>query len=195
MAERTCILSGKTLPRERLIRFVAGPDGFAVVDLAEKLPGRGAWIEGDADAPCGRPTARAFSSARSVPDCVDVEDDIKRIAQMMREPRALATAGLARRAGCLVGGAGKLAASTDEFVGLFAASDASERELRRLSSRLGVEWTTRLFSAEELGRVFSRDSLAFVGVSAGRSKKLAETLRREMDRLEGFSASSGCQAG
>ena len=193
MAERTCILSGKTLPRERLIRFVAGPDGFAVVDLAEKLPGRGAWIEGDADA-VRQADGKGILKRKVGAGLRDVDSDIKRIAQMMRE-RALATAGLARRAGCLVGGAGKLAASTDEFVGLFAASDASERELRRLSSRLGVEWTTRLFSAEELGRVFSRDSLAFVGVSAGRSKKLAETLRREMDRLEGFSASSGCQAG
>jgi len=45
MAERTCILSGKSLPRDRLIRFVAGPEGHAVFDLAEKLPGRGAWIE------------------------------------------------------------------------------------------------------------------------------------------------------
>ena len=193
MAERTCILSGKTLPRERLIRFVAGPDGFAVVDLAEKLPGRGAWIEGDADA-VRQAEGKGILKRKVGAGLRDVDSDIKRIAQMMRE-RALATDGLARRAGCLVGGAGKLAASTDEFVGLFAASDASERELRRLSSRLGVEWTTRLFSAEELGRVFSRDSLAFVGVSAGRSKKLAETLRREMDRLEGFSASSGCQAG
>ena len=193
MAERTCILSGKTLPRERLIRFVAGPDGFAVVDLAEKLPGRGAWIEGDADA-VRQAEGKGILKRKVGAGLRDVDSDIKRIAQMMRE-RALATAGLARRAGCLVGGAGKLAASTDEFVGLFAAPDASERELRRLSSRLGVEWTTRLFSAEELGRVFSRDSLAFVGVSAGRSKKLAETLRREMDRLEGFSASSGCQAG
>ena len=70
MAERTCILSGKTLPRERLIRFVAGPDGFAVADLAEKLPGRGAWIEGDADARAAAPTARAFFSAGSAPACV-----------------------------------------------------------------------------------------------------------------------------
>ena len=71
MAERTCILSGKTLPRERLIRFVAGPDGFAVVDLAEKLPGRGAWIEGDADADAlRRADDKAFFSAGSAPACV-----------------------------------------------------------------------------------------------------------------------------
>ena len=193
MAERTCILSGKSLPRERLIRFVAGPDGFAVADLAEKLPGRGAWIEVDADV-MRRADGKGVLQRKVGAGFRDVESDIQRIGSMMRE-RALATAGLARRAGCLVGGAGKLAAATDGFAGLLAAPDASERELRRLSSRLGVEWTTRLFSAEELGSIFSRDSLAFVGVSAGRSKKLAESLRRELERLEAFSASSGCQAG
>ena len=44
MAERTCILSGKTLPRERLIRFVTRPYSVAVADLTEKQPGRGAWV-------------------------------------------------------------------------------------------------------------------------------------------------------
>ena len=193
MAERTCILSGKALPRERLIRFVAGPDGFAVADLAEKLPGRGAWIEVDAEV-IRRADDKGVLQRRVGAGLRDVEADIERITMMMHG-RALATAGLARRAGCLIGGAGKLAAATEDFAGLFAAPDASERELRRLSSRLGVEWTTRLFSAEELGGIFGRDSLAFVGLQAGRSKKLAESLRREIDRLEAFSASSACQAG
>ena len=49
MTDRTCILSGQSLPRDQLIRFVAGPDGYAVVDLAEKLPGRGVWVENGAD--------------------------------------------------------------------------------------------------------------------------------------------------
>ena len=111
MAERTCIMSGKTLPRERLIRFVAGPEGFAVADLAEKLPGRGAWIEVNADA-VRRAADKGVLKRRVGAGLRDVEDDIGRIASMMRG-RALATAGLARRAGCLVGGAGKLAAATD----------------------------------------------------------------------------------
>ena len=49
MPDRTCIATGNALPRDKLIRFVAGPEGFAVVDLAEKLPGRGAWITCDAE--------------------------------------------------------------------------------------------------------------------------------------------------
>jgi len=44
MAERTCIATGQTLPPHKLIRFVAAPDGYAVADLAGRLPGRGAWV-------------------------------------------------------------------------------------------------------------------------------------------------------
>ena len=192
MAERTCILSGESLPRDRLIRFVAGPEGHAVADLAEKLPGRGAWIELSAER-LRQADARKLLNRRLGAGLRDVETDITHIAAMLRA-RAIATAGMARRAGCLVGGAGKLAAATDPFPGLLAAPDASERELRRLSSRLDVAWKSRALAAEELGRIFGRDSLAFVGVRAGRTSKLAETLRLELMRMEVFSVSSACQA-
>lgn len=192
MAERTCILSGEGLPRDRLIRFVAGPDGHAVADLAEKLPGRGAWIELCADS-LRKADARKLLHRRIGAGFRDIETDITQIAGMLRT-RATATAGMARRAGCLVGGAGKLAAASEPFIGLLAAPDASERELRRLRARLDVEWTNRGLAAEELGRIFGRDSLAFVGVQAGRTLKLAETLRLELMRMEAFSVSSACQA-
>ena len=192
MAERTCILSGKSLPRDRLIRFVAGPEGHAVVDLAEKLPGRGAWIELSAES-LRRADDRKLLNRRIGAGFGDAEADIKQIARMLRM-RAIATAGMARRAGCLVGGSGKLAAEASGFVGLLAAPDASEREFRRLSSRLAVEWTSRSLDAGELGRIFGRDSLAFVGVRIGRAPKLAETLRLELMRMEVFSVSSACQA-
>ena len=41
---RTCIVSRDELPPSDLIRFVAGPDGVIVPDLARKLPGRGVWV-------------------------------------------------------------------------------------------------------------------------------------------------------
>ena len=192
MAERTCILSGESLPRDRLIRFVAGPEGHAVVDLAEKLPGRGAWIELNADS-LRRADAKRLLHRRIGAGLQDAEREITNIADMLRA-RAIATAGMARRAGCLVGGSGKLAAEATAFIGLLAAPDASEREMRRLCSRLDVEWTSRWLTAEELGRIFGRDSLAFVGVRAARAPKLAETLRLELMRMEVFSVSSACQA-
>ncbi|MGC6453209.1 MAG: DUF448 domain-containing protein [Candidatus Puniceispirillaceae bacterium] len=193
MTDRTCILSGRSLPRDQLIRFVAGPDGLAVADLAEKLPGRGVWIENGADN-LRKAAARNLLTRRIGVTFGDVEAEILRIAGLMRK-RALAAAGMARRSGGMVGGAGKLAADSEGFAGLLAAPDASERELRKLESRLGVEWTSRLLTASELGQMFGRDSLAFAGIRGGGRAKPAENLRRELARLEGFSWSSACQAG
>ena len=193
MTERTCILSGQTLPREQLIRFVAGLDGHAVADLAEKLPGRGVWVETSVDS-LRRVAAKDMLAQRIGAGFRDIEADIAQIAMMLQK-RALASAGLARRAGDLIGGSGKLSAEGESFAGLLAAPDASEREMRRLQGRLDVDWTSRALSAEELGQVFGRDSLVFAAVRRGGVAKTAENLRRELVRLEAFSPSSSCQAG
>ena len=44
MAQRTCIITGETDNSSNLIRFVISPDGSLTPDLAEKLPGRGAYL-------------------------------------------------------------------------------------------------------------------------------------------------------
>src|SRR5271167_3598140 len=41
---RRCVLTRQRLPKERMIRFVVGPDRQIVPDLAAKLPGRGIWL-------------------------------------------------------------------------------------------------------------------------------------------------------
>src|ERR1700685_441932 len=46
---RRCILTRQRLPKERMIRFVVGPDRQIVPDLAAKLPGRGIWLSASAD--------------------------------------------------------------------------------------------------------------------------------------------------
>ena len=148
MTDRTCILSGQNLPREQLIRFVAGPDGHAVADLACKLPGRGVWIENNAES-LRRVAARNLLTRRIGAGFREVEEDILQIAQMLRQ-RALSSAGLARRAGDLVGGSGKLAAEGESFAGLLAAPDASDREMQRLESRLDVDWTSRSWTRASL---------------------------------------------
>ena len=42
---RRCISTGESLPPERLIRFVIGPDDGLVPDLGRELPGRGVWLK------------------------------------------------------------------------------------------------------------------------------------------------------
>ena len=48
--ERKCIVSGEVQPKGGLIRFVVGPEGEVVPDVAGKLPGRGMYVSADRDA-------------------------------------------------------------------------------------------------------------------------------------------------
>jgi uncharacterized protein len=46
---RRCIVTRQRLPKERMIRFVVGPDRQIVPDLAARLPGRGIWLSASGD--------------------------------------------------------------------------------------------------------------------------------------------------
>src|ERR1700741_4577093 len=46
---RRCIITRERLPKERMIRFVVGPDRQIVPDLAARLPGRGIWLSASSD--------------------------------------------------------------------------------------------------------------------------------------------------
>ena len=47
---RTCIATGEEGAPERMIRFVVGPEGDVVPDLARRLPGRGMWVRAERSA-------------------------------------------------------------------------------------------------------------------------------------------------
>ena len=192
MAERTCITTGHTLPPHRLIRFVVGPDGYAVADVAGRLPGRGAWVTASEDA-IRKAEQRGHFKRTVGGGLQSVDQTITMIAAQLRA-RVLSIAGLARRSGILLGGSGKLLVE-GQCVGLFAADDASPRETEKLRSKLAVDWVARNFTATELGQVCGRDSIAFVGVRASTASgagKLSEILHHEILRLDGFYSAVGC---
>ena len=94
---RRCIVTGEVLPEDRLIRFVAGPEGVVVPDLARKLPGRGLWVRAaradvELAARKGAFSRAAKAQLKAPPDLADqVESLLKR--------RLLQALGLARRRG------------------------------------------------------------------------------------------------
>ena len=99
MPERTCIITGDTLPPHRMIRFVAAPDGYAVADQA------GCRGEGQVTRlkmPYSNRQKRIFQAC---PWRWFAGDDktIMIVAAQLRA-RALSCAGLARRFRYLLGG-------------------------------------------------------------------------------------------
>ena len=98
--ERRDIVSGEVMPENRLLRFVAGPDGKVVPDVAAKLPGRGLWVAATAAAIRTAVDKKLFSRAAKAPLAADA--DLAERAQKALVARMQGDLGIARRSGALV---------------------------------------------------------------------------------------------
>jgi predicted RNA-binding protein YlxR (DUF448 family)/ribosomal protein L30E len=180
---RRCLVTRDCRPPGQLLRFVLDPEGRVQPDVDARLPGRGMWLSADRNvlnkAVAGNLFARAARApARVAPDLVEqVESLLAR--------RALATLGLARRAGQVAlgfdqvrpwlrcGAAAVLVAARD------GAADG-RRKLRRLAPELPL---VVAFASAELGAALGRESVVHVAVAPG---GLAQRLLQDVERLAGF---------
>lgn len=185
---RRCVVTRERLPKERLIRFVVGPDRVLVPDLNADLPGRGMWLSASRDvletARDKGSLARAFARAARGP--VAVPQDLPAMLQAALVRRIGELLGLSRRAGQAVAGFEKarewLRSGRARLV--LEASDGSEGERARfLSGSAARVAVVAPLPAAVLGRVFGRDHVVHVAVAPGR---LAERLLIETDRLAGL---------
>jgi predicted RNA-binding protein YlxR (DUF448 family)/ribosomal protein L30E len=206
---RRCIVTRERLPKERMIRFVVGPDRQLVPDLAARLPGRGIWLSACRDVldlgsareqegrQLGRQTggsadrhlARAFARAARGP--VSVPSDLSGFLQAALVQRIGELIGLTRRAGQAVAGYEKAREMLRQGRArlVVQASDGSEAERKRFLSGFGPDLTViDPIPGEALGRIFGRDYVVHVAIAPG---KLAESLVVEAGRLAGLRNGSG----
>jgi hypothetical protein len=189
--ERRDIVTGQVMPEERLIRFVAGPDGSVVADLARKLPGRGLWVEARREAVQIAAKRGGFSRAAKAKLAApaDLADQVERLLRA----RLLNALGLARRAGDLILGFEKTASAIEagRAAWLIEAADGAAdgrrkmlQSVRRASTAgLAAPRLTGLFSSEELGLALGLGNVIHLVFLAGRG---AERWTFDVERLSGF---------
>jgi hypothetical protein len=183
--ERRCVVTRRTGPKAGLIRFVIGPEGEVVPDLAGRLPGRGIWVSAERDALALAAAKGHFARAakRQVQVPPDLPDRVEaQLARMLVELIAMA-----RKAGQAVAGLEK---TRDSLVSgraalLVQASDGSPRGRAALRPPAGDHALVDCLEAGELGLAFARDSVIHAAVLAG---GLAERIRYEARRLAGLRA-------
>lgn len=129
---RSCALTRTELPATELIRFAVSPDNQLVPDVDGKAPGRGVWITLSAAAVEEAVRKKVF--ARSLKAQIDVPDDLALLTRTRLEQRLAGALGLARKAGCLLTGATKVASSVEgnKVVALFTATDAAPDSRRKM---------------------------------------------------------------
>ena len=174
---RLCIVSQERRDPARLIRFVASPDGVVVPDVAAKLPGRGAWVTAT---PAMVDTALKKGRLAGALDAEAAETTVEQLGGLLLK-RCQETLSIGRRAGLVLGGAGKIRAGGAAET-LIVAGDASPREARALKGDVDHDWSVEVMAGEEIGAVFGRPSLAFAAVLRG-DARMGGRIRGELERL------------
>ena len=186
--ERRDIVSGEVMEEARLIRFVPGPDGLVVPDLARKLPGRGLWVA--ADRASVETAARKGLFSRAAKAKLQAPPDLADQVESLLRRRLLSALGLARKAGDLTSGFEKVSAAiqSGKAAWLIEASDGAADGRRKLWAQarrqsrppglLGV------FTASELGLALGLENVIHTAFLAGRA---ADRWAQDVHRLAGFS--------
>lgn len=185
--ERRDIVTGESGPEEALIRFVAGPDGLVVPDLARKLPGRGIWVR--ADRASIETASKKGLFARSAKAPLKAPPDLPGLVERLLAKRCLEQLGLARREGVLISGFEKATAAlkSGKVGWLIEASDGASDGRRKLLSAAARSSSPPevcgAFSSEELGLATGQENVIHTVLLAGRR---AERWTQEVRKLAGF---------
>ena len=180
--QRRCIVSGESLPREALLRFVVAPDGSVIPDLDEKLPGRGLWLRPERDILRTTCVKGAFSKAARRE--TRLPDDLTAQVERLLRRRCLDLLGLARRSGALVAGYEKVRAflKSEEAGVLLAASDGAADGRGKIRALAPDVPLVDAFAAHELGQAVGREHIVHAAIAKGR---LADRILHEARRLSG----------
>jgi predicted RNA-binding protein YlxR (DUF448 family) len=180
---RRCLVTGETRERSALLRFVVGPDGEIVPDVAARLPGRGLWLTPRRDIVERAVAKRLFARAarRSVAAPPGLADRV----EALLATRCRDMIGLARRAGRAVGGFEKVREAVEAgTAGLILFALDGSPQARRKIAAVGRELPlVRVLTAAELGAAFGRDHV--VQASLGRGRLCAQ-LFADAVKIAGF---------
>ncbi len=133
---RTCLATRANVPIERMIRFVAAPDGSVVPDLSRNLPGRGAWVSASREAIEKAISQKAFSRAFRGKASADV--NLLDLVEKLIERAALEALSLANKAGRIVTGNSKVESAilAGKAIAIYHSADGSADGKRKLDGLL-----------------------------------------------------------
>lgn len=196
---RTCIVTRAELPPRELIRFVPGPDGTIVPDLARKLPGRGVWVGCEAATLAAAVARKSF--AKALKRQINIPSDLVEQVERLLVGRAVAALSIANKAGLLVTGFSKLDAELGKggVTILVHATEAAadgcaklDRKWKAVAADLGrAPRIVKELTIAQLDLATGRENVVHAGLSAGGA---TERFSIEAERLGRYRSQNSAPA-
>jgi len=171
--ERMCMVSRERFPVSRMIRFVRGPDGQVVPDIAGKLPGRGVWVRSSREAVASAISGKNSFARGFKQGCTADESLIEQIDQLLLE-RCQSTLGLAKRSNDIILGYDQVRGEIQKYKPgwLLEASDGAADGYRRVVGLALAMYdqvrVAKALTSKELGMAFGREHVVHAVLRTGR---------------------------
>jgi predicted RNA-binding protein YlxR (DUF448 family) len=188
---RLCMVTREVKPVEEMIRFVLGPDLAIVPDLKRRLPGRGVWITARRDILAAAVKQRIF--ARGFRAEAKVASDLPDVVGNLLERSLLDALSIARKAGALVAGFGKVEAAVEHraAIALLHACDAGSEGARQIMAAVRRGYGSDaakivvidLLTSAQLDLALGRPNVVHAALLAGRASNTVLARWRALERF------------
>ncbi len=172
--ERTCIVTRQKGDPGTLLRFVVAPDGTVMFDVRRRLPGRGAWLMGQASVVETAIKRKAF--ARAFKRDVGVSGSLPAEVDELLLKDALQSLALANKAGQVVAGSAKVqgALGDGKVAALLHATNASpdgsrkiEASARRAAGETSSPPVVQMFESHQMDLALGRANVIHAALLIG----------------------------
>jgi uncharacterized protein len=200
--QRLCAATRTVRPIADLIRFVVGPDGQAVADVKNKLPGRGIWVTATRDALGEAVKRKVF--ARGFKREVRLGSDLVARTERLLERAVLDALAVAGKAGLVAAGFAKSEAALEgeDIVALLHAAEASSDGVRKLDAALRRRRSGQplvvigFLTSAQLDLALGRSNVIHAALLAGPASDTFLSRSRRLQRYRtGGAGDRGNQAG
>ncbi len=181
---RKCIASGKLLEKERLLRFVAGPDMAVIPDFKKRLPGKGVYVGNSRTLLQKAIAGNLF--AKALKQKVRPAAGLENMVENLLRQSALHAVSLARKSGSLITGMDKVsdALKKGKVAFLLEATDGGQDGHEKITRLAGDIEIFRLFATEELDKALDKVNTVHAAFLKGEmSKMVSQEFRKLADFL------------
>ena len=180
---RKCIVTGETLDKSTMLRFVAAEGVGIVPDFKKKLGGKGIYVSNAKSKLKKAVESNLF--AKGLKKRVKVDENLSEVVESILRSQALHAISLARKAGCLVWGLDKVLdlIKKGKVVFLLEATDAGDDGAKKIASHAKDLEIYSLFNSGELDKELNRENTVHLAFISGNATNL---VRETFVRLASF---------
>jgi predicted RNA-binding protein YlxR (DUF448 family) len=164
----TCIQTGEALEKDRVLRFVIGPENTLYPDFAENLPGTAMWCN------LYRPTIEAALKGKVFGDVIIPDNMMEQIERGLRH-QALSMLSMTKKAGQLMTGAekteGMLKSGKASIYLTSSSKDGDTRQTLTFHAQANNAKIVDFFTSDELSKASGANKVVHAAMGRGGTAK------------------------